>query len=256
MGHQKGQQKRSKECPCCGWHDETQLHIMQCTHTEMQKTSKTAFEECQKYYHQRKVPAMVYIPFVRLMKAICDGRDPTVNSQMHPAAQAAVDSQVAIGGKLTLPGYLTDKWFEAIQLLAPDKSDQKLSHLYLGLWQHIFRPTWDQRNLISHGMDSVVTRAERAQLLTELDEWKRMGPMRLGHQQQYLLQYSYRDIRTWTNSTLRNTANMLTTAAVNYRKSEHDPTQRLITGYFTLTNLDTSDGEPTGQVESTFKTNT
>ena len=48
---------------------------------------------------------------------------------------------------------------------------------------------------------------------------------------------------------------MLTTAAVNYRKPEHDPTKQLITGYFALTNSDTRDGELMGQEESDFETN-
>lgn len=108
-------------------------------HPDMKKVWQTSFDQCHKYYHQPKVPAMVYIPFFQLIKVKCNGHDSVVNSQIHLIMRTTIGSQKAIGGELTLQGYFTDKWF--IQHLAPDKSDQQLSHLYLGVATYIHAVT-------------------------------------------------------------------------------------------------------------------
>lgn len=47
-GRQKGHFGTKSDCPCCGWHEEDQLHILQCAHPEMTKSRTTAFAQCEK----------------------------------------------------------------------------------------------------------------------------------------------------------------------------------------------------------------
>ena len=42
-GYQKGLLGEVSECPCCIWHEETQLHMFQCTSPEMKRTIKASF---------------------------------------------------------------------------------------------------------------------------------------------------------------------------------------------------------------------
>ena len=59
------------ECPYCGWHEETQLHRFQYTSPEIKRTRKVSFQLLKKYYHQYKIPAVVYIPFLKMSRATC-----------------------------------------------------------------------------------------------------------------------------------------------------------------------------------------
>ncbi|KAL7533446.1 hypothetical protein ACHAXR_008970 [Thalassiosira sp. AJA248-18] len=56
-GRQKGIFGHSPKCPGCGWHEETQLHMMQCTHPQTIRAREEAFSTLTKYYHQHKIPA-------------------------------------------------------------------------------------------------------------------------------------------------------------------------------------------------------
>ncbi len=56
---------------------------------------------------------------------------------------------------------------------------------------------------------------------------------RLGYRQSYLLNYTYSELDTWTLRTIRNLVSLLTKAAKNYQEEKRDPSQRLITEYFT-----------------------
>ena len=68
-GHQKGHFGKSTACPGCGWDDETQLHILQCTASNMNKKARVqAFKQCEQYYHEHKIPALVYVPFLKLRR--------------------------------------------------------------------------------------------------------------------------------------------------------------------------------------------
>ena len=158
----------------------------------------------------------------------------TVHEKIPPMITAAIISQQNLGAEFTLRGYLTNEWFYAMKHFSPDKPDQKLSHLYIGLWKHIFEAAWGKRNELAHSEESITSRFEREQLISELYEWKRLGGSRIGHSQLYLLDYDHTDIRTWPLPTLRTTASMLKQAAENFIHTEQESTsQTLITGYFT-----------------------
>ena len=122
-----------------------------------------------------------------------------------------------------------------------------MTHLYLGLWKTLFASIWEQRNVISHGEESIVTKIEREQLLDKLREWKRTAGARLGASQQYLINYNIREMVTWTTATMRETVNLLVKAAINFKEAELDKSQPLIAQYFTRrsaeSDIDTS--EPT-----------
>ena len=246
-GRQKGLFGEQPECPCCGWHKETQLHMFQCMNPDMRRTQTSSFKLLKTYYHEHKIPAMVYIPFLRMCKAACNFENFIWHDKSAPEIKQATDSQQVLGGEFLLQGYLTPDWLEAIRRHHPDKPEQCMTHLYLGLWKTLFASIWEQRNVISHGKESIVTKIEREQLLDELREWRRTACVRLGASQQYLINYNRREIETWTTTTMRKTVNLLVKAAINFKEAELDKSQPLITQYFTRrsaeSNFDTS--EPT-----------
>ena len=199
----------------------------------MNKARVRAFKQCEQYYHQHKIPALVYVPFLKLIRSVCNRRAPVLHDRPHPAVRTAVIAQEKIGWELTLRGYLSREWFRAIQKLSPSRCDQKMAHLIRGLWICIFEPLWEARNNNVHSTDNIVAKLEKEQLIDELHEWKRTGGTRLGYRQTYLLNYTHSELDTWTLRTIRNLVSLLAKAAKNYQEEKRDPSQRLITEYFT-----------------------
>jgi hypothetical protein len=230
-GRQKGLFGKEKSCPCCGWHEETQMHMLQCTSPAMQQNRKSAFKSLEKYYHQHKIPALVYIPFIRICHAACEIWEPNLGP-LPPEIHKAVTAQQELGGEFTLRGYLTADWITALQSQGINKVESKLNHMYLGLWRLLFRPVWDKRNELSHGCNSIVTRLERDQYITELKQWRRESASRLGVNQQYLIDYTDHEISEWTNSAMEATIRLLIRAARNFRTVQLKEGQHLITDFF------------------------
>ena len=78
-----------------------------------------------------------------------------------------------------------------------NKPEQRLSHLYKGLWKTLFATIWEQRNISLHVPNNLSRKYERDKRQEELREWKILSNTRLGHQQQYLLDYPLNIIGTW-----------------------------------------------------------
>ena len=217
-GRQKGLFGQLSECPCCGWHEETQLHMFQCNNPEVKRNRKRAITLLEKYYHQHRIPATVYVPFIRV-KAACEGVEVVWVNQTTPSTMAAIQTQQRLGPDFLLRGLLTKEWLAAIV-----RPEQRFKQLYIGLWRTVFASVWEKRNSISHSDDSTVTKLEREQLMTELCE--------LGATQQYLIDYSVESIKQWTTASMRTTINLLVQAAVNFRQEQVDETQPRITAFF------------------------
>ena len=190
-GRQKGLFGHGSACPCCGHHEETQIHIMQCPHAGTAKARKGAFKLLEKYYHQHKVPASVYVPFVKLCWAAIEDSDLHVHDPVLPSVETAIMNQKKLGGEFLLQGYLTRDWLVAImQVEKCGKAELRLTHLYLVIWETLFEAVWEQRNEMLHGKDGIVDVYERQQLIVEMKEWKRQAPTRLGSKQQFLVTFS------------------------------------------------------------------
>src|SRR5210317_2566881 len=93
-------------------------------------------------------------PFIRTCRATSEMEESNFG-QLPPAIyQAVTQQQRLVGGEFTLRGYLTGDWLTALQSQGVQRAEQKLSHLYLGLWRVLFQSIWDKRNDIAHGNDS------------------------------------------------------------------------------------------------------
>ena len=143
----------------------------------------------------------------------------------------AVQSQLALGIEFTTRGYLSTKWLVAMQYFQPDKPEFRLRHVHLGIWRILFQAVWETRNSILHGRGNFVERMEREGLIQELLEWRRLGASRLGVSQHYLIDYDVRTIMRWTTTAMHVTANLLVTAARNFR-AQKDEGQTQITAHF------------------------
>jgi ribonuclease HI len=233
-GRQKGLFGQRSECPCCGKQEETQLHMFQCTHPKAEQARVEAFRLMERYYHQHGIPATVYMPFLKLCWAECERTELDVYGRQPPIVRQAIDSQIMLGGEFLLRGYISKKWLEAIHFYSKDKSDQKMNHLYLGLWTILMPAVWEQRNNYLHGDESIVNKYERATMLEELMEWKRQSLTRLGYRQSYLTRYTRIELAEWRTTTMKETIRLLMTASRNYRRQIADTQkQTSITDYFT-----------------------
>ena len=232
-GRQKGHFGERTECPGCGFHSEDQLHLYQCTHPSARETRKRAFELLEQYYHEHKIPKAVYMPIVQECWATCTGLANTQNNAPRDTpVQRAIDTQSELGGEFLLRGYLTVEWRNAILYYTRDKAEQKLAHLQRAISTVLFEPLWEHRNTVLHGRESVVEQYERSELIDTLMGWKSQAGANLGHQQAYLVEYSYEDLQSWQTTTLRETIRLLEKAADNHRESLLNEGQTLITDFF------------------------
>jgi hypothetical protein len=231
-GRQKGLFGKDTECPACGCQEETQLHIFQCKNKDMKQTRETAFKLLAKYYHEHNIPGMVYVPFIKLCRSVCEDQSFTAPGPHHRTVEAAIKSQQTLGGEFLLRGYLTKEWLQAIMHFDRNKPEQRLTHLYKGLWKILFASMWEQRNTSLHGPNNLSDKYERERLQDELREWKRISNTRLGHRQQYLTDYPPDEIETWKTATMRETIALLIKASQNHLDNSLKPGQRKITSYF------------------------
>ena len=237
-GHQKGLLGEENECPSCGWHEETQLHVFQCREDSMKNTRMNAFKLMEEYYHQHGIPGMVYVPFIKLYQSTCNDKPMQAREPVHRTVEDAIHAQCNLGHDFFLRWYLAREWLVAIQHFQKDKPEEKCIHLYLGLWGSMFAAIWEQRNATLHGESSLADKYEREKITTKLLEWKHVSRLRLGHEQQYLTDYNEEEIKQWKTLTMRETVKLLVKAAQNLIDDMLDHDQQRITKYFTLMNLD------------------
>ena len=119
----------------------------------------------KKYYHRHKIPAVVYIPFLKMCKAAYELEELKWPDHLSPTIRQAIKNQQTVAREFLLPGYLTVNWPAATQENHPDKPGLLLSHLYVGIWKTLFSSIWEQWNTIAHSDEGMITKIEGAQLL-------------------------------------------------------------------------------------------
>ena len=236
-GRQKGLFGQASECPGCGHHEETQLHMFQCNHPLIHQRRGEAFLTLEAYLRTHRIPFYVREAFLQLCWAICERRDPPL-IYGHPTLQTAMHAQAKLGPDFILRGLLVREWLPALMHYTSDKPDVKLTHLYVGLWKILFPAVWEYRNHVLHGDDDVVQSYEREMLIHELTEWHTHGLHRLGYRQHYLAEFSLDTIHQWTNTTMRATLELLSKASKNYHESITHNRQRTMHDFFQPVNTD------------------
>ena len=63
----KGPFGQTRECPCYGAAEETTTHMFQCREPMMKETRDASFKTLKKYYQQHDIPAITYVPLVKLL---------------------------------------------------------------------------------------------------------------------------------------------------------------------------------------------
>ena len=129
-----------------------------------------------------------------------------------------------------------------------DKPQEKIKHLFCGLWTILFSSVWEQRNSLLHSEENIVARYEKEQLIQDLHEWKRCGAARVGASQVYLIHYDCDQLHEWTLTSLRNMSELLLHAARNYRERTAGKLQATITSYFSSM-VETNSSQGTIQIE-------
>ena len=73
----------------------------------MAQARQTAFKLLEKYYHKHKVPDMVYVPFIKLCRSVCEEKPFQVPGPRHYTVDTVIKLQQTLGGEVLLRGYLT-----------------------------------------------------------------------------------------------------------------------------------------------------
>ena len=231
-GRQQGLFDQSPECVSCGWPEETILHMYQCNHPDARRTRKQAFRQLEKYYHLHKIPSLVYVPIIKLLRSACQTGGNEWDIPSVPELAVAIRSQQALGEDFILRGYLVKEWIPALLLYQKDKPDLRMKHIFTGIWTILFESVWETRNTIKHGGNTIVHAEERRTSLNNIDEWIRNKGNRLSTSQHYLLDFPRPEMHTWTNSSIKNLLSLLGQASTNYLASLLDDAQPLITTFF------------------------
>ena len=138
----------------------------------------TCCVEMEKYYHQHKIPATVYLLFIRMFRSVCDDIPPNTMRNITPSVQQAMEQQMRLPSEFLPRGYLATGWHDS--LIQDNNPNEMVKHLLLGLWRILFAQVRELRNTHNNRTESIVDVYEQNQLLAELREWKRIGPERLG----------------------------------------------------------------------------
>ena len=216
------------------------LHMYQCNHPDARRTRRQALRQLEKYYHLHKIPSLVYVPVIKLLRSACQSGGNEWDIPAVPELASAVKSQQALGDDFILRGYLVKEWIPALLLYQKDKPDLRMKHIFTGIWTVLFEPVWEMRNTIKHGGNTIVHAEERSALLNDIDEWIRNKGNRLSTSQHYLLDFPRPDIHSWTNSSIKNLLSLLGKASTNYLASLLDDAQPLITTFFQPIDNDTT----------------
>ena len=236
VGHQKEHMGKEGACPTCGWHDETQLHMYQCTHNEAKKTRKQAFLQMREYLKQHGVPTHIGNTFVNMCESTCNETQMKRRYPTNLTIEQAVNKQRLLPKEFILRGLLTNHWLQALIEHDRDNAETSMIHLLLCVWNILFTQVWGFRNGTLHGRESIVDKYERRNLIHELREWKREPALKLGSSQTYLTMYDMKDVPKWQTEYMKTTIEILTKAARNYRASILEQ-QHLITEYFTAAEM-------------------
>jgi len=84
--------RQGRGASLCGWHEETQLRIFQCKDKAMVNAQKNAFKLMGKFFHQHGLPAMVYVPFIKLWQVACNDKPMHVKGLLHKTINKAIST--------------------------------------------------------------------------------------------------------------------------------------------------------------------
>jgi len=123
-GRQKGLFDQTKECLYYGVEEETTTHMFQCRKPTMKEVRATAFKTLEKYYYQHNIPAIEYVPLIKLLWLSSNKNKIQMSESVSLTVQTAVESQTSLGTDFTLRGYLSEEWYNALMIIKSDKAEQ------------------------------------------------------------------------------------------------------------------------------------
>ena len=218
-------------CPCCGFEIETIAHMYQCPNARMLKARQTALETMSKYLTHRKLPYIIRTCALDLVREYC-GFITTPPTYESTDAIAIWNAQKTFAPDLFLWGFLVTEWRTAMEKLAPADSPEHLVSITHSLWQTLFLSLWETRNHIKHKSQSFITMKQHESCDRDLRLFKTKGPEWIGPHNLFLIDYDLDILPTWSLSNKQEMLRILLTAKGAYKKEMENPTQRLITHYF------------------------
>ena len=245
VGHQKIKLDQDGTCPCCGQHEEDQIHLYRCENALMRETLRQGIQDMEKTFYKVGMASPVYLGF---LDAICKvAHLPRKPYALHcPHTLRAIERQESLGSDALLRGFHHVEWAYTLQStwIPPRRYDDgtmekkrdpfELSTVLIGETWKLFERQWKMRNTILHSPDSFLLTSEMTQLDRRFVEYKRNKTQLLAYQDHYLIDIPEREFVKWERDKKKRLLRLLETCKAAFiRESEaRIDRQSLITTFF------------------------
>ena len=174
----------NSRCPVCGFDDETQEHILQCTGGKMQVARFNALIKLRSSIVTKHGTSHTWTLLHSNLAAWINGRrlpplqkslPPNLRSELTHALILALEEQHLIGWEFAFRGYLSSKWTLAQQLEHPKSSIQGIRQQWLrsvikGIWSFTFT-LWDTRNQVLHSNTTEARDLRSSTIDAQISRW-------------------------------------------------------------------------------------
>jgi hypothetical protein len=245
VGHQKIKFDQDGTCPCCGLHEEDQLHLYRCENVLMRETLRQGIQDMERKLYKVGMASPVYLGFI---DAICKlahlPRKPYALHCSHTLR--AIERQESLGSDALLRGFHHVEWAYTLQStwIPPRRYDDgtmekkrdpfELSTVLIGETWKLFEGQWKMRNTILHSPDSFLLASEMTQLDRRFVEYKRNKIQLLAYQDHYLIDIPEREFVKWERDKKKKLLRLLETCKAAFIRECEARTDRqsLITTFF------------------------
>ena len=225
-------------CPGCGTPDETFDHLLACDNPLLKKTREDGVAAILRVGKARGIPLRVLHAALRVLRITTHPNDntpvPTNNVRDHVTIRHAIDSQQRIGFARMATGFLSTKWFEAIQACSMVEYPQQcLDDMLALIWDHLCEPVWHCRNRIFHAPHNQTTLPEMSQQIDRLLWYLKYQREALDYRHHFLIDYDAESVQRTTRGWRHSRVAILDHAHKSYKTecNQKAAGQRVITQY-------------------------
>ena len=223
VGSQKVKLGQDGQCPCCDHHIEEQLHLYECTHSEMDEIVTSKLAQINTKLVREGITTPVFTAFMNLLWKATGRTPPSTYEITCESTIAAMEAQESLGREAILRGYHHIKWIELLRdTWIPPRRDsdrkqlerrkdpiQQATMLVRCAWD-LFEAVWECRNRILHSNESKLTAHNDESLTTDLLDFKRQNTTDLRCCDRYIInKYADDGIIKWRIPRKRSTLTLL-----------------------------------------------
>jgi hypothetical protein len=189
-------------CPCCSEPDETFIHLLQCTSTEIVELRIRSFRRMKLAAISARIPRAVYSLAEAMWQSVCNNTEPnTIN--VPPALQNLMNDQLQVGLHHFVIGWFVKSWAQAMHQYGSRDQNAHVAQLLTILWDGLCEPIWELRNNILHNKPNPTTLRETESLRDKLRWYSKYKSITIAPRHYFLTNYTNKDIDRWNRDQCR-----------------------------------------------------